>query len=226
LPESKRVVATLFAVLALGLGLSACGDDDGGSSAEGSQTVATPATTATEPPPADTTTRGRKGSSSDAAGKDASARGGSSASSGKDASDSKKVHGDGSIENFGDGASGEDSSGAIAAAEAFYAARAADDWKGVCDLMSSGIKEQLEQTFAQNPKLEGKGCTAVVPALVGGVPKPLLQQQADSTTFTEVRVKDDGAYVLFKSPTIPHGFLPMHQEDGDWKVAAIGGSSL
>jgi hypothetical protein len=44
--------------------------------------------------------------------------------------------------------------------------------------------------------------------------------------WIEVRVKGDGGYVLFKSPTIPHGFLPMHQEDGDWSVASIGGSSL
>ena len=44
--------------------------------------------------------------------------------------------------------------------------------------------------------------------------------------FGELRIDGDSAFLIFKSTAIPNGFLPMAREDGEWKVAAIAGSSL
>lgn len=227
MPELKRFVASLFAVVVLALGVVACGDDEDGGESGSSATGA--AQTAPSPPQSKTAKDAARKGSGGKASKDSpsSSRSSSAGSGGGGGSKpSGKVYGDGSIERFGAGASDEDGSAAIDVAKAYYAARAAGDWKAACELMSSGIKQQLAQTFAQNPKLKAKGCPAVLTGLAGGVPEQVRKQEAEAIEFTEIRVKDDGAYAIFESKAIPHGFLPMAREDGEWKVAAIAGSSL
>jgi len=216
LPGSRKLFAVLIATSALALGTAGCGDDDdAGGESDGAPIV----TTETEPSKSDAGNRDASKKADDDSPSSSSPSPSSSGSSGK-------VYGDGSIQRFGEAASESDDTAIVSAATAFYDARASDDWKAACDLMTSGIREQLGRGFTNDKKADAPDCPAVLAGLAGGLPKALRQQQADTLRFTEVRVDGEGAYAVFESKPIPHGFVPMRREDGEWKVAAIAGSSL
>lgn len=217
----RRSLSIAAVLLALCVGVAACGDDRGGSAEPATTSISTQS--AGEPASEDD-----GGSAADASGKGAesSGRDSGAADSGDSRSSSRKIYGDGSIERFGGDASGEDGSAVIGVASAFYGARGAGDWEQVCDLLSSDIRKQLEQGLGQGSKEKSKDCSVVAATLIGGLPQAIRRQEADTVKFVDVRIEDDSAYAIFESGPIPHGFVPMHREDGEWKVAAISGASL
>lgn len=247
LKPGKSVVALLVA-FGLVAGAVGCGDDDGGSgsSKEAAQAQQSGGdATATAPSGQGSgangggqdgagagDAKGAPGGGSGAGSGSGSGSGGGSGGSGGSGSGggsapaSGKTLGDGSIQAFGESADSGDRDAAIAAAQEFYAARAASDWGRVCDAMSTPIKQQLEQMLSKAPKLKGKPCSELLEALSGGVPASARRSESEGLRFTEVRVDGDSAFAIFKSTAIPNGFIPLSREGGAWKVAAIGGSSF
>lgn len=130
------------------------------------------------------------------------------------------------IARLGRQASPAHTTAAIKVARSYLGARVAGDWSRTCALMSRSFKSTLQQTFGDNPRLDGEGCEAILAAVVGGLPEPVRRRQAEGVRFTELRAKGDRGHVLFESPAIPYGVMPMHLEDGDWKVAALAGMRL
>jgi hypothetical protein len=217
----REALALASATVVLTIGAASCGDRDDPSPAGSADPAATTAQEPRAPGPAGGKASRRRGSQ-DPSGSPGNGAGGSG--NGAGGSRPGRIYGDGSIQRFGAPASGEDRSSAVAVARAFYAARAAGDWDRACDLMSSGIVDQLER--ARDARTKAPGCPSTLAALAGGVPSQLRRQQADTIRFTEIRVEGDRAHAVFESAAIPHGFLPMAREEGDWKVAAIAGSPL
>jgi hypothetical protein len=137
-----------------------------------------------------------------------------------------KVQGDGSIQRFGDAASTDEARAAVAAAVGFYDARAQGDWARACGLMTSGIQKQLIRTFGRSARAEDRGCPEILAALAGGLPRQLRVEQARTVRFTGLRAEGERGFALFTSDSIPHGFVPMARQDGQWRVAALSGSAL
>lgn len=247
--EFRKPFVLAMIAASLGLGLTACGDDDkSGDSAQSAaaDTTAAQTETASAADSSDSAKRdGAKADGADASGSDrdgstadsgdssgggsgSGSRGAAGSGGGSDVPSGGKVLGDGSIQRFGESAGSGDRDAIVAAANGFYSARAASDWPRFCELLSTAISKQLQQMLEQAPQMKGKpkGCANVVAALVGGVPQASRAADADGISFTEVRVDGDSAFAIFKSGTIPNGFLPMTREGGVWKVGAVGGSSF
>jgi len=223
-----RVVATALAALAL-FALAACGDSD-------EPTSESPATTAVQTAPDPDASKGEQSKAKPSGerghdlpvSKDSGIEGPAPLGDRYDpgASDGK-IHGDGSIERFGEAADDGEAQAAVAVAVGYYDARAAYDWERACGLISSGMRQQLEQMVKQGGgKAKSGGCADALAGLTGGLPREVLAKQAKSLRFTGFRIEGDGGYALFVSDTIPNGFVPMHRDDDGWRVAAISGSAL
>lgn len=220
--ESRKPIVVALIAAALATGVAACGDDDKqDGSAQSAATTTDTAAAETDTAPDEE--RKQKGAD-DAQGSGASKSG--SADSPSASEPSGKVGGDGSIQRFGDSAGGEDRDAAVAAAQEFYAARGGSDWNRVCELLAGPITDQLKQMLAQAPQMKGKDCPELLAAMIGRVPEEARRREAAGLEFGELRIDGDSAFLIFKSTAIPNGFLPMAREDGEWKVAAIAGSSL
>lgn len=232
--KSSRYLVSLLVVVLLAVGVVACGDDEGGDTTQGAAAAQTDTTT-----PAPSSTMGSAGDErsdgGDSTGKGArkgygkgggSSAGSGAAGGGSGSKPSGKVYGDGSIQRYGESASDSDREALFAAATGFYAARAAGDWNRVCELLSQRIVDQLEQLAARAPQLKGADCPKLTKMMIGGVPAQVRRSDANSTRFTDARVDGDSAFAIFESKAIPHGTIPLAREDGEWKVAAIGGSPL
>lgn len=220
-----KAIATALALTAA-FGLAACGGDDEPSSSGQATTADTrpsePAGTPNGDPAGKQAAEARPAvPKSRDSGREGPAETGDRYDPG---ADDGKIRGDGSIQRFGEVADDGEAQEAIAVAVGYYDARAAHDWDRACDLLSVGMKRQLEQLSGQ--AAEKTDCRTAIAALTAGVPRRLLLEQARSIRFMGFRVEGDGGYALFVSDVIPHGFVPMHRDEDGWRVAALAGSSL
>lgn len=224
--ESRKPFVVVLTAAVLASGVAACGDDDesGGAAQSAATATDSAAQTDTSPVADEQHVKPKKAPGGGQVSSGDAESGGFSSSSGSEPTG--KVYGDGSIQRYGDPADGGDRDAAVAAAQEFYAARGASDWNRVCELMAGPIVEQLEQLTAKAPQLKGKDCPELLEAMMGAVPAEARRRDAAGLEFGELRVDGDSAFLIFKSTAIPNGYLPMAREDGDWKVAALAGSSL
>lgn len=128
--------------------------------------------------------------------------------------------GDNSVQNYGEEADATEIEEATAALSGFMRARAEGDWAGQCKYLAKAAVQPLEQLAAQSPQLKGKGCAGILAALSGGTP---ASARANTLTggIASLRVEGERAFALYHGPKGVDYFVPMVNEDGEWKVGTL-----
>jgi hypothetical protein len=226
------LAAAVAVVLAIVL-LAACGSSDSGSSTEATSTGSTT--------PAQDGGGGQgqgspEGESEDP-GQHSSSQGEqqSEAGSSKDAVAPLKVSGggseqfrskggDNSIQEFGE----ESESELQEVAEivhGFYAARAEEKWEKACSYLAKSNIEQLEQLGRQSPELKNAGCGPVLKAFTRPLPAAVDREITTVDAGSFRREGEQGFLVYYGSGHTVYA-MPLREEGGAWKVAALSGSEL
>lgn len=133
--------------------------------------------------------------------------------------------GDNSIQTFGVEAPSEDRIQASRVLQAYLDARLAGDWARACSYLSDTTKTQLGQFGRQAGGGEPLDCAQVMRAFTQGVPRETLRSAAD-IRVASMRVEGARSFLLYRDGEGTPSSIPMSEEGGAWKVAAIAGSPL
>lgn len=135
--------------------------------------------------------------------------------------------GDNSIQEFGTESQASDRVEAAGILQTYLSARAAGEWATACSYLSASMKKGLEQFGgqAQGKDSEPLACGQIMQALTQGAPKKALRNAAEIRVLS-MRTEDGQAFLIYKNGEGKPSAIPMADEDGDWKVAALDGSPL
>lgn len=131
--------------------------------------------------------------------------------------------GDQSVQQFGQAASGSDSTELTAAFKGYLGAMGDSDYAKACSYLSEQTIKSLLQIVT--PQYKAKGCEAIVPKILSSSAAAIARQQANGT-ITRIRVKGDQAFVTYHAPGAVLYVLPMVKENGAWKATSLAGSIL
>lgn len=227
-----KTLLTVVTAALLAFGLAACGGGDDDSTSSPTATATTGGGETTAPAPGDDdrdgnekqagddedgSSNGGNGSSEDDSGGDSSAGEGSAAF--------RTPGGDNSIQDYGDEADSDQREAAEAAIVAYLDARAAGDWDKSCEYLAAAAVEPLEELAESSPQLKGKGCAAIIGALSAQLP---ASSRANPVTegIASLRFEDERGFALFHGRDGVDFFLPVVEEDGEWKVGALAASEF
>ena len=132
---------------------------------------------------------------------------------------------DNSVQEFGEEGGESELQEAAEVVHDFYVARIAEDWARACSYLSVKEVQQLEQFAGQSGQLKGKGCAPILAAFT----QPLTaSMQRESTTIDAGSLRREGeqAFLIYFGPEKTVYAMPMTQEDGVWKVTALGAAPL
>lgn len=195
----SKLLFALAIVAALASVLAACGGGESDSS-----TTASPAT---QESTAITTTDGNGGQGNEGGGDSGS-------------SSFRTPGGDNSIQNFGEEGDAGELAAATAALGTFMKARAEDEWARVCASLAKTAVAPLEELAKNSPQLKGKGCAALLAALVGTTPASTRVNTLIGPVAS-LRFEGDQGFALYHGPKGVNYFIPMAKEDGEWKVGSL-----
>jgi hypothetical protein len=133
--------------------------------------------------------------------------------------------GDNSIQEFGVEAPSAERVQASRVLQAYLDARLAGNYALACSYLSGPMKAQLGQFGAGARGQAPPDCTQAMRAFTEGVPKAALRNAAEIRVLS-MRVEDEQAFLLYKDGEDLPSAVPMNEEGGAWKVAAIAGSAL
>ncbi len=210
-----RKLVFVFAIAALlALGLSACGGGDSEDSTAGS-TAATGQETTTSEDQGSGNGRSHESSSDDD----------SSADSDEGSGAFRTPGGDNSIQNFGGEAETTEVDAASAVLAGYLQARAEGDWAKACTFLAAAAVAPLEKLASGSPELKGKGCAAILAALSAGAP---ASTRANTMTdgIASLRIEGDRGFALYHGAKGIDYFVPMAEDDGEWKVATLAPSEF
>ena len=206
----RRALPLLTALL-LTLAPAACGS--------GSSEPTSGAASAVQPPPADTPAA--KGDGSD----DKREKPKAEADSGGGAKQFEVRGGDNSIQEYGEEQSGSEFAAAAEVLHAYLDARAAGAWDVACEQLAAAVTDELVRQLGAAQGGEKAGCREILVSLTASVPAAALREAARAEVGA-FRVSGGSGFLLFRGARGENFFIPMHREDGDWKVAAIAASPL
>jgi hypothetical protein len=133
--------------------------------------------------------------------------------------------GDNSIQEYGDEGDESELQEVAEIVHGFYVARAEEDWDTACSYLAKSNVEQLEQLGAQSPQFKGSGCAPVLKAFT----RPLAAAvQREVTTVDAGSFRRDGeqGFLIYYGAGQTVYAMPLRDEGGSWKVAALSGSAL
>ncbi|HXS46617.1 MAG TPA: hypothetical protein VN756_04050 [Solirubrobacterales bacterium] len=217
---SKTLIAAIAALL-LAMGLVACGGGDDSSS------------TATDAA-AQVQAEGKpsEGGSSEDNGDSGGESGSSnnvddqSGDSGGGSAQFKTKGGDNSVQEFGEEADADELDAAAETLHGFLDARAAGDWEAACSYISKSVTESFEKLAAQAEKIEDLTCDGLLENLTNPVAMQALQDEAEKANVGSLRIEDESAFIIYTGVDGTVLAMPMANEDGTWKVAALAGTPL
>jgi len=219
-----RTVSIAFPVVAAVLLVAGCGGGGEGSAS----TTSTSSTAATTPPhsqaersPASADTGSGQAAAPQTAAPSPAHRG-----SAAGVASFETKGGDNSIQESGSEADASEVSEAAVALHGYLNARAEGEWANACSYMTAGVTAQLSQlTAGASGDKKAPGCAKLLAALSTGIPSAALREGAQADVGA-LRVEGDSAFLLFHGAHGVDYFMPMAQEGGEWKVAAIAPSAL
>jgi hypothetical protein len=132
--------------------------------------------------------------------------------------------GDNSIQEFGE----ESESELQEVAEivhGFYTARAEGNWDAACSYLAKSNLEQLVKLVSQAPEHKGGGCSEALNAFTQPLP-PALEREVTTVDAGSFRREGDQGFLLYYGPDRAVYSMPMREEGGAWKVAALSGSAI
>jgi hypothetical protein len=223
---SKSLLA-LAVVALLAFGLSACG---GGDDSTDSTATTAQESTATTPSQGGSDDQGQQQTQGEdqngGQGQGSEDPSGSEDSSAEEGNASFRTPGgDNSIQNYGEEPDGSEVEAAEAVLDDFMEARAASDWSGICASLAAAAVAPLEDLAAKASQLKGKGCPAILAALLSRAP---ASSRANTLTdgIASFRVEGDRGFALYHGPKGVNYFVPMVKEDGEWRVGSLAPSEF
>jgi hypothetical protein len=232
-----RPLAALTAVLLVAALLAACGgsDSDSSSSTEATTTdgSATNGSTAS-----DGGGSSQSGQAGDQPGDDQSQGqqndgGGSGAQnvatplkvSGGGSEQFRAKGGDNSIQEYGEEGDESELQETAEIVHGFYVARAEEKWDTACSYLAKGNIEQLEQLAAQSSQFKDGGCGPILKAFTRPLPAA-VQREITSVDAGSFRHEGEQGFLIYYGADETVYAMPLREEDGSWKVAALSGSAL
>ncbi len=231
-----RPIAALVAAAFAAVLLAACGGSGSSTSTTGSTAAEK---TSTQKEGGATATAGGASKKSDSGGASSKQSGSSNDSGGsaaKDVATPLKVSGggsgqfrtkggDNSIQEFGSESDESELREAAEAVHGFYVARAKEDWSTACSYLAKSNVEQLEKLASQSSQLKGQGCAPVLKAFTRPLPAA-VQREITTVDAGSLRRKGEQSFLIYYGPDKTVYAMPMKQENGAWKVAALAGVAL
>jgi hypothetical protein len=226
----RRIAALALAVFAVGT-LTACGDS-GSSTADSSSTSKEASSqSGSKESESKSGSKGSKNEGSEPKQSDGSGESNSSVHvvplkvSGGGSAQYRVKGGDNSIENYGEESDESELEEAAASLHEFLVARAEEDWPAACSHLAKTVAQQLQQLASQSGKLSGAGCTAILSALTPPLP-PKVQKESTIVDAGSMRTEGEQAFLIYSGAEGMTYAIPMTQEGGAWKVAALAATPL
>jgi hypothetical protein len=239
-------LAVVLAAALLAIGLVACGDDDGsgsttteavsgdGSRAEQGDDDGSGATPAKDGGAGETSDDGGSADGDDGGSDDFVPE--SHDDSGGGSAQYRVKGGDNSVQEFGAEAEDAERDAAAAALHNFLDARAQEAWESACSYLSAEVRESLEsfaakaqEAAAQQGKAEqfdGTSCGSILGKVTNRAAMPELRREAAQADVGSLREEGDRAFLIYTGLGGTVIAIPVTQESGSWKVAALGGTPL
>lgn len=144
--------------------------------------------------------------------------------SGGGSSQFRSKGGDNSIQEFGE--EGESELQEVAEiVHSFYVTRAEEKWDAACSYLAKSNIEQLEQIASQAPQLKGAGCAEVLKAFTRPLPASVNREITTVDAGSFRRDGEQGFLIYYGAGHAAYA-MPMRDEGGVWKVAALSGTTL
>lgn len=220
----SKPLSALAAILLLALALGACG---GGDSEDSTAAATTGEATATAPAQPSEDTDQPSGSEDGDSSDESSSPDSSSdpTPTGEGSAAFRTPGGDNSIQDFGEEPDSDEIEVANEALAGFMQARSEQDWEGMCTYLAEATLAPLEDLAARAPQFKGKGCAAILKGLLS-----TSQSVSSTNTLTEgiasFRVEGERGFALYHGPKGVDYFVPMIEEDGEWKVGSLAPSEF
>jgi len=131
--------------------------------------------------------------------------------------------GDNSIQEFGDEGDESELEAAARAVHDFYVARATGHWSQACDGMAPSLREQLEQLAAKSTQV--KGCASFLEAFTSPL-SASSWREINTIDAGSLRRENEQAFLIYTGAEGTAYAIPLKEEDGTWKVAALSATPL
>jgi hypothetical protein len=141
----------------------------------------------------------------------------------------KYVDSDDEIAVYGPSASAADKRAIAVIVKRYYRVAAAGDGAKACAMMYTVLSDVVPEDFgsAYGPSyMRGKTCPVVMSRLFKHSHAKLVAQLRGTLEVADVRIKDNRAFVLLGSTTMPASELFVHREHGVWKIDSMLGGPL
>lgn len=133
--------------------------------------------------------------------------------------------GDNSIQEFGDESGESELQEAAEVVHSFYVSRAAEEWDKACSYLAKPNIEQLEQLANQSAKSRGADCATVLEAFTQPLPAS-VEREITTVDAGSLRHEDEQGFLIYYGAGHAKYSMPLRNEDGTWKVAALSGTAL
>jgi hypothetical protein len=133
--------------------------------------------------------------------------------------------GDNSIQEFGDESDESELQEAAEVVHGFYVSRAAEEWDRACSYLAKSNIEQLEQLANQSAKSQGADCATVLKAFTRPLPAS-VEREVTTVDAGSLRHEDEQGFLIYYGAGHATYSMPLRNEDGTWKVAALSGTAL
>jgi hypothetical protein len=133
--------------------------------------------------------------------------------------------GDNSIQEFGDESDESELQEAAEVVHGFYVSRAAGEWDKACSYLAKSNIEQLEQLAAQSPQSKGADCATVLKAFTRPLPAA-VEREITAVDAGSLRHEGEQGFLIYYGAGHVKYAMPLRDEGGSWKVAALSGTTL
>jgi hypothetical protein len=133
--------------------------------------------------------------------------------------------GDNSIQEFGDESGESELQEAAEVVHGFYVSRAAEEWSQACSYLAKANIEQLERLADQSAKSKGADCATVLKAFTRPLPASVEREITTVDAGSLRREGEQGFLIYFGAGHVKYA-MPLREEGGSWKVAALSGTTL
>lgn len=231
--RGSKTLFVALVVIALALGLAACGggDDSGSTGATASEQSGGSASSGG----GDRSTSGDENRGESSGGRESDESRSEEAAgfkpkqhddTGGGSAQFKVNGGDNSIQDFGEEADAPEFEAAASALHDFLDARAEGNWAAACDYMSKAIVESFEKLAAKAGQLDDKSCGGVLEQLTNPAAKQALKAEAEAADVGSLRTDGARSFVIYTGAERTVLAMPMANEGGAWKVASLAGTPL
>lgn len=133
--------------------------------------------------------------------------------------------GDNSIQEFGDESGESELQEAAEVVHSFYVSRAAEEWDKACSYLAKSNIEQLEQLANQSAKSKGADCATVLEAFTQPLPAS-VEREITTVDAGSLRHEGEQGFLIYYGAAHVKYAMPLRDEGGAWKVAALSGTTL